>query len=72
MGSGVGESVRARVQAFGQGLSWMGIRSARSMEEEGGVEGPLEESVEDGEKANLGAVQETRMERRLETDLEAG
>lgn len=33
----------------------MGVRSARPVEEESRVEDALEESVEDGEKANLGA-----------------
>lgn len=48
----------------------MGVRSARPVEEESRMEGPLEESMEDSEETNLGAVQEAGMEGGLGTNLE--
>lgn len=57
-GTGVSQVIRTRIQTLGEGLPRMGVRGARPVEEESSLEDTLEKSVEDSQKAGLGAVQE--------------
>jgi len=52
--------------------SRMGVQGSRLVEEEGCLEGALEEGVENREEADLGSQQEARLEGRMEADLEDG
>lgn len=48
----------------------MGIHQPRPLEEEGNLGNPLEEDLENRKETDLGAIEETSLERRMETDLE--
>lgn len=60
----MGQRVRAGIQTAGQGPPRVGVRCARPVEEEAGMEARLEQGVADGEETGMGDREEAGVARR--------